>query len=182
MIWLVLGLFLFAGSHFFKRLAPQMRSQMGDRGKGLVAVLSLAGIVLMVIGYRSADVTDLYYPPAFLTHLNNLLMVLAVYLYVSSGSGNWIARKVRNPQLTAAKVWALAHLLVNGDLASLVLFGGLMAWAVISVILIKRSKQVWAPSMGWPVKGEVQALIGTIVVLAVIAWVHTWLGYWPFGG
>lgn len=182
MIWLILGLALYAGSHFFKRLAPTARTNMGDKGKGLVALLSILGIVLMVVGYRAADVAVLYSPPVFLTHLNNLLMVLAIYLYVSSGAKTWITTKIRHPQLTAVKTWAVAHLLVNGDLASLVLFGGLLAWAVVSVILINRSGDAWVPEKGWPVKNELQAVIGTVVVLGVVGFIHNWLGYWPFGG
>lgn len=182
MIWLILGLALYAGSHFFKRLAPAARASMGDKGKGLVALLSLAGVALMVVGYRAAEVTILYSPPLFLTHVNNLLMVLALYLYVSSGAKTWITTKIRHPQLTAVKTWALAHLLVNGDLASVVLFGGLLAWAVVSVILINRSGETWVPEKGWPVKSEVQAVIGTVIALGVIGFIHNWLGYWPFGG
>lgn len=178
---LILGLLLWSVSHLFKRLAPATRARMGDAGKGVVAVASLAAVALMVIGYRGADVVVLWSPPSFLTHINNLLMILAIYLFVSSGAKTWITTKIRHPQLTAVKAWAVAHLLVNGDLASLVLFGGLLAWAVVSVILINRANGVWVPEHGWPVKNEVQAVIGTVVVLAVVGAIHTWLGYWPFG-
>jgi uncharacterized membrane protein len=181
MIVLVLGLLVWSGSHLFKRLMPDRRAAMGDAGKGVVAVASLIAIVLMVIGYRSADVVQLWNPPAFLTHVNNLLMVLGLYLFASSGAKTWITTKIRHPQLTGTKVWAVAHLLVNGDLASVVLFGGILAWAVISVILINRSGDVWQPEHGWPVKNEVQAVIGTVVMLGIIGFIHTWLGYWPFG-
>jgi uncharacterized membrane protein len=181
MTLLILGLLLWSGAHLFKRLAPDARARMGDAGKGFVAVASLAAIVLMVIGYRGAEVVQLWSPPAFLTHINNLLMILAIYLFVSSGAKTWITTKIRHPQLTAVKTWAVAHLLVNGDLASLVLFGGLLAWAVVSVILINRSSDPWVPEHGWPVKNEVQAVIGTVVVLGVVGFIHNWLGYWPFG-
>ncbi len=181
MILLILGLLLWWASHLFKRLAPDARARMGDAGKGVVAVASLAAIVLMVIGYRSADVAVLWNPPAFLTHINNLLMILAIYLFVSSGAKAWITTKIRHPQLTAVKAWAVAHLLVNGDVVSMVLFGGMLGWAVVSVILINRATGVWEPEHGLPVKNEVQAVIGTAVVLAVIGFIHNWLGYWPFG-
>jgi uncharacterized membrane protein len=181
MLLLIIGLILWSGAHLFKRLAPERRAAMGDAGKGVVAVVSLIAIVVMVIGYRQAEVVQLWNPPAFLTHVNNLLMVLAIYLFASSGAKTWITTKIRHPQLTAVKTWAVAHLLVNGDLASLVLFGGLLAWAVVSVILINRSGDVWVPEHGWPLKNEIQAVIGTVVVLAVIGFIHNWLGYWPFG-
>lgn len=181
MTLLILGLLLWWASHLFKRLAPDARARMGDAGKGVVAIASLAAIALMVIGYRGADVVVLWSPPAFLTHVNNLLMILAIYLFVSSGAKTWITTKIRHPQLTAVKTWAVAHLLVNGDLASVVLFGGMLAWAVVSVILINRATGTWEPEHGWPVKNEVQAVVGTVVVLAVVSWIHAWLGYWPFG-
>ena len=181
MTLLILGVLLWSGAHLFKRLAPNARARMGDAGKGVVAVALLASIVLMVIGYRGAEVTVLWSPPAFLTHLNNLLMILAIYLFVSSGAKTWITTKIRHPQLIATKTWAIAHLLVNGDLASLVLFGGILAWAVVSVIVINRSTAPWVPEHGWPVKNEVQAGVGTVVVLAIVTAIHTWLGYWPFG-
>jgi uncharacterized membrane protein len=181
MLLLIIGLILWSGAHLFKRLAPERRAAMGDAGKGVVAVVSLIAIVVMVIGYRQAEVVQLWNPPAFLTHVNNLLMVLAIYLFASSGAKTWITTKIRHPQLTAVKTWAVAHLLVNGDLASLVLFGGMLAWAVVSVILINRSGDVWVPEHGWPLKNEIQAVIGTVVVLAVIGFIHNWLGYWPFG-
>jgi uncharacterized membrane protein len=181
MTLLILGLLLWWASHLFKRLAPAARARMGDAGKGVVAVASLAAIVLMVIGYRAADVVVLWTPPSFLTHINNLLMVLAIYLFVSSGAKTWITTKIRHPQLTAVKAWAVAHLLVNGDLASVILFGGMLAWAVASVILINRATGAWEPEHGLPVRNEVQAVIGTVVVLVVVGWIHNWLGYWPFG-
>ncbi len=181
MTLLILGVALWWAAHLFKRLMPARRVAMGDAGKGVVAAAILAAIALMVIGYRSADVVQLWNPPAFLTHVNNLLMVLAIYLFASSGAKTWITTRIRHPQLTGVKTWAVAHLLVNGDLASVVLFGGLLAWAVVSVIVINRSGDVWVPEHGWPMKNEVQAVIGTGVVLAVIAFIHNWLGYWPFG-
>lgn len=181
MLLLIIGLILWSGAHLFKRLAPERRASMGDAGKGVVALASLIAIVLMVIGYRNAEVVQLWNPPAFLTGVNNLLMVLAIYLFAASGAKTWITTKIRHPQLTAVKTWAVAHLLVNGDLASLVLFGGLLAWAVVSVILINRSGDVWVPEHGMPMKNEVQAVIGTVVMLAVIGFIHNWLGYWPFG-
>ncbi len=181
MTLLVVGLILWSAAHLFKRIAPEQRAALGTAGKGIVAVASLIAIVLMVIGYRGAEVVVLWNPPAFLTHVNNLLMVLAIYLYVSSGAKSWITTKIRHPQLTATKTWAVAHLLVNGDLASVILFGGILAWAVVSVILINRSGEAWQPEHGWPVKNEVQAVIGTAVTLAIIVAIHTWLGYWPFG-
>jgi uncharacterized membrane protein len=181
MTLIILGLLLWWGAHLFKRLAPARRAALGDAGKGLVAVGVLAGVVLMVIGYRGNTAPDLWYPPGFLTHVNNLLMLLAVYLYAASGMKTAITRAIRHPQLTAVKTWALAHLLVNGDSASIILFGGLLAWAVVEVILINRAEPVWTRNPPAPVGKEIGAVLGAVLVTAAIGWVHNWLGVWPYG-
>jgi uncharacterized membrane protein len=181
MTLIILGLLLWWGAHLFKRLAPARRAAMGDAGKGLVAVGVLAGVVLMVIGYRGNTAPDLWYPPAFLTHVNNLLMLLAIYLYAASGMKTRITRVIRHPQLTAVKTWAVAHLLVNGDLASVILFGGLLAWAVVEVILINRAEPRPAPNPPAPVGKEIGAVLGAVLVMAAIGWVHNWLRVWPYG-
>jgi uncharacterized membrane protein len=181
MTLIILGLLLWWGAHLFKRLAPARRAAMGDAGKGLVTVGVLAGVVLMVIGYRGNTAPDLWYPPAFLTHVNNLLMLLAFYLYAASGMKTRITRVIRHPQLTAVKTWAVAHLLVNGDLASVILFGGLLAWAVVEVILINRAEPRPAPNPPASIGKEIGAVVGAVAVMVLVGWVHNWLGVWPYG-
>ncbi|WP_102107721.1 NnrU family protein [Oceaniglobus roseus] len=180
MILILLGLILWAGSHYWKRLAPGSRAQAGDKGKIVVAIASVLGIVLMVIGYRGAEGTFFWGPSAALVGINNLLVLFAFYLFASSGAKTRITRRIRHPQLTAVKVWAVAHLLVNGDTPSFLLFGGLLAWAVGEVILINRAEPAWTPAHPVPVRKEITAIIATVVVFAVVAGIHTWLGVNPF--
>jgi uncharacterized membrane protein len=181
MTLLILGLILYSGAHLFKRLLPDRRAAMGNSGKGIVALVSIAGVVLMVIGYRAAPFIELWSPPRFLTHVNNLLMLIAVFLL---GVGNvWgvVRTKLRHPMLGAVKVWALAHLLVNGDLASTVLFGWMLAWAVLSLILINKAQPVWVrPDVG-PVRNDVIYGVVALLIFGIITYVHTWLGVSPFG-
>lgn len=185
MTLLILGLLLWSAAHLFKRLAPAGRAaleaRLGEAAKGVVAAAILAGLVLMVVGYRGAEFVHLWAPPAFLIHVNNLLMLGAVWLFVLSAAETRIAARIRHPQLTAVKTWAVAHLLVNGDLASLVLFGGLLAWAVAEVVLINRAGAA-GPARPKPIRGDLAALGATAVVFAGIALVHWWLGYSPFPG
>lgn len=181
MIWLILGLALWSGVHLFKRIAPDMRAQMGDKAKGIVALGSLIGIVLMVIGMRGAPFIPVWNPPAFLTHLNNLMVLVAFYLMAIAGQGVWLDRKIRHTMLTGVKLWAIAHLLVNGDLYSIVLFGGLLAWAVAEVIVINRSEREWTPPAPAVRRKEYTFAIATVVVFAIVAGIHAWLGYSPFG-
>lgn len=183
MTLLILGLALWWGAHLFKRIAPDARARMGNAGKGLVAVALLVSVVLMYLGYGDARDEYAFWwgrTPA-LVGINNLLMVLAFYLYAADGSKTWLARKVRHPQLTAFKTWAVAHLLVNGDLASFVLFGGLLAWAVVEVIVINRAQPEWTPPAPRPAYKEFVAIGATIVAVVVVMLIHNWLGVQPWG-
>ncbi|QYK43456.1 MAG: NnrU family protein [Paracoccaceae bacterium] len=182
MLVLILGVALWAGAHLWKRLAPGSRAAWGEKGKGPVTLALLGSVVLMVVGYRGAEPVQLWYPPAFLTHVNNLLMLVAFYLFAASGMKTLVTRAVRHPQLTGFKTWAVAHLLVNGDLASVILFGGLLAWAVVSVILINRAQPAWEKPDQSSLGKEIGAGVGAVVVTGGVALIHIWLGYWPFGG
>ena len=181
MTLLILGLLLWAGVHFFKRVAPDARAKMGEKGKGPIALLLIVSVVLMVLGYRMANGPVYWDRTGAMTGINNLLMILAVYLFAASGAKTAITRYVRHPMLTGFKVWAIAHLLVNGNLESIVLFGGLLAWAVAEVIVINRAEGAWVKPDPVPAKKEVTAVIATLVVFAFIAAAHIALGYNPFG-
>lgn len=179
---LVLGLVLWSGSHWWKRLAPASRAKAGDAGKGLVSILSLAGIVLMVLGYRWAPVDQIWPESRGMVHLNNLLVLLAFYLFAASGMKTAATRHIRHPQLWGVRLWAIAHLLVNGDAASLILFGGLFVWAQLSVAFINRDAPYWDKAAGQSSTGkEIGAAIGAVVVMGVVAMIHIGLGYNPFG-
>jgi uncharacterized membrane protein len=181
MTYLILGLILWTAAHLFKRVAPELRARMGNAGKGLAAVGILAGLVLMIYGYRQAEVFNVWFPPAWTVHLNNLMMLAAVFVYGMSATKGRLRGAMRHPQLTAVKIWAVAHLLVNGDLASLVLFGGLLAWAVLEVVVINLSEEWDRPQPG-EAKKDVILVVITVVMFLVITFIHNWLGVWPFPG
>lgn len=182
MLLLILGVALWTGAHFFKRLAPDARAKMGEKGRGPIALALLVSVVLMIIGYRMADGAVWWGRHPATVGINNLLMLLSIYLFAASGMKTWITSKTRHPQLNAFKVWAIAHLLVNGDLASVILFGGLLAWAVVQMILINKAEPDWVrPAGPFPRNKEIRAAVGAVVVYAVIVVIHTLLGYFPFG-
>lgn len=182
MIFLILGLALWTGAHLFKRLAPGPRAALGENlGRGLVTAALIFSIWLMLRGYSAADGAVFWGRTGALVGINNLLMLLSVYMFAAAGMQTALARKIRHPMLGAVKVWALAHLLVNGDVPSFVLFGGLLAWAVISMIVINRTQSEWVRPESAPVKKEAIAVAISVVIYAVIAGVHTWLGYPVFG-
>lgn len=185
MTLLILGLALWTATHVFKRLSPggraAMTEKMGEGSKGIIAVLIVISIVLMTLGYKAAEGPVWWGRNAALVGINNLLMLFAIYLFAASGAKTRITKTIKNPQLTAFKIWCFAHLLVNGDLASFVLFGGLLAWAVWEVILLKRAGVVPEVKEDYPANKEIKAIVISVVVFAVVAGIHMWLGYSPFG-
>lgn len=182
MYLLIAGVLIWVYSHLMKRVTPGFRAKLGETpGKLVTSALAILAIVLMVKGYRSAEVVVLWNPPAFLTHVNNLLMLLAVYLVNLGYSRGVMRSKLRHPMLAAVKTWALAHLLVNGDLASVVLFGGLLAWAVLDLVLVNRMQREWVPPAAGPVRNDLIYAGAALAVFLAIGGLHNWLGYWPFG-
>ncbi|NNF90618.1 MAG: NnrU family protein [Boseongicola sp.] len=183
---LILGLILWTAPHVFKRVAPgprqAMQDRMGDASKGLIALILLASIVLMVIGYRAADTQFLWGRSAATTGINNLLMLISVVLFGAGNSKSRLRSKMRHPMLWGTVIWALAHILVNGDIASLVLFGWLAVWALAEMRLINSAVHSYVPYDGGSVAGDIRLGIIAVVVYGVIAAIHTWLGYPPFGG
>ena len=182
MIWLILGLALWVGAHFFKRVAPAARAAMGERGKLMVTLTSVLAVVLMVVGYRAAEWVPVYTPLPGMGHANNTLMLVSLFLFGVGGTKGTLYPKIRHPMLWGVVVWAVAHLLVNGDQASLVLFGGMGLWALVSMLLVNRAEPWVAPSNGRGIKGDAMNLVGTVVLLGIIAMIHQWLGHPVFLG
>ncbi|MBL4929816.1 NnrU family protein [Fuscibacter oryzae] len=179
---LILGLLLWVLAHTFKRMAPGLRARMGDAGKGLVAALILLGVLLMVIGYRQTDFIPIYNPFPGAGHLNNTLMLISVFLFGVGGTKGTLYTRMRHPMLWGTVVWAVAHLLVNGDLASIVLFGCLAIWAFIEMSLINGAGPWLRPVHGRGLKGDAMNLVGTVVIIGVAALIHQWLGHPVFLG
>jgi hypothetical protein len=119
-----------------------------------------------------------------MTGINNLLMILAFYVYGASmakGAKVWIGTRIRHPQLTGFSIWAVAHLLVNGDVPSFVLFGGLLLWAQAEIVIINRSEGPWAVPPRAPVRKEIVLVGITVVLTVVVMLIHNWLGVRPWG-
>lgn len=181
MLILILGVALWWAAHVFKRVAPAQRAQLGDKGKGLVALALLLSVVLMVWGYKTAGGPVWWGPSPALVGVNNLLVLIAFYLFAASGMKTRVTTMTRHPQLIGFSLWAVAHLLVNGDLPSLVLFGGLLIWALVEMALIDRTPWT-APAGPFPAKKEVMAAAGAVIVTLIVGVIHGWVGPWPFGG
>lgn len=180
---LILGVALWWAAHLFKRVAPGARANMGDAGKGAVTAALILSVVLMIWGYRVAPMGDVWWGPSpMMKGINNLIVLIAIYLFAASGMKTGVTRRLRHPQLLGFALWAFAHLLVNGDMPSLVLFGGLLAWALVEIVVINRAVPGWTPpAHPVPIRKEGMAVLGTVIVFVVIGLIHGWLGYNPFG-
>lgn len=181
-ITILAGLALWWGGHLFKRLAPAARDGMGDKAKALVSLSSFAAIALMVLGYRWAEWVSVYSPLPGMGHLNNTLMLVSLFLFGVGGTKGTLYPRMRHPMLWGTVIWAVAHLLVNGDRASILLFGGMGLWALVAMGMINRSGPWTRPENGRGLKGDLMNLVGTLVLYGLIAGIHIWLGHSPFVG
>ena len=187
MIWLWLGVLAWSGVHAVPALAPTFRASLIERlgAKGYqigFALLIVASVVLMILGWRSAVADIVYEPPGFGRHLAMLLMLAAFILFgLSHGKSN-LKRIVPHPQLTAMVVWAIAHLLANGDSRSVVLFGVLGIWALVEMLLINRRDGNPVPPEPRPWSAEVKPVIIGVVMYVIFVLLHPFLfGVSPIG-
>jgi uncharacterized membrane protein len=192
MTLLMLGLALFLGVHSTRIVADSWRTttiaRVGEKPwKGIYSLLSIAGFVLLVIGYGAARQSPvvLFAPPLWTRHLAALLTIPAfVLLAAAYVPGNAIKRAVGHPMMAGVKVWALAHLLANGTLADLLLFGTFLAWAVLGFITARRRDR--AAGTTYPAGPGSRTAITVVVGLvawAVFAFVlhRPLIGVAPFG-
>ncbi len=184
---MIVGILLWVAAHFFKRVLPGARAAMervmgAGPARGAIAGVIALSIVLMVVGFRAEPYAPVYTPLPGMGHLNNLLMLVALFL---SGAGNSKGRArawLRHPMLWSVVIWSGAHLLVNGDLASIVLFGSLGVWAVVQMLLINRAEGNWQRPEPGPIKGDIKLAVISLVLFAIITGIHMWLGHNPFLG
>jgi uncharacterized membrane protein len=180
MSFLILGLALFLGVHIFTTLRSARSAVIGRLGegtyKGLYSLVAAAGLILIVVGfglYRNAGYIQVWQPPFRLLHpvALALLWFAFVALTATYAPPGRIKSLLRHPMLAAVKAWALSHLLVNGDLGSMLLFGGLLVWAVYDRIAVKRRGDAGAPPAGWSRNDLLVVGLGTVAYLAMF-WLH----------
>ena len=178
---LIAGLVLFLGIHSVAIVAPSFRARiiqrMGEGAwKGLYSLISLAGFVLICYGFglaRQAPVV-LYSPPTWLRHLAFLVMLPVFPLLIAAYLPGRIKTAAKHPMLAAIKFWAFAHLLANGSLADVLLFGGFLAWAVVDRISVKRRAmpQVLRTAPPGPWNDAIAVVLGLAVYALLIGWAH----------
>ena len=197
---LLLGLVLFVGVHSVRIVSDGWRSASIARigalpWKALYSLASIAGVALIVYGYGLArqQPVVLWTPPPAMRHATALLMVPVFMLFVAAYvPGNWFKAKLRHPQVLSVKLWALAHLLSNGTLADVLLFGGLLVWAVLSFKAARERDRVAAGSPHDPLSAASAAsaslqptaglagtvvcvVLGLVILAAFVMGLHAWL-------
>jgi len=181
---LILGLLLFVGIHAFTMARGQRAGLIARIGegpyKGLYSLLSLAGIVLIAIGfgqYRGAGYIPVWNPPVWTRHLALLLMWPPFICFAAAYLPGRIKARLKHPMLAGVKLWALAHLLANGDLGSILLFGSILVWAVLARISLKRRDEAkahgapFSPSSGLR-NDTLAVVIGTVAYGVFLVWLH----------
>jgi uncharacterized membrane protein len=182
MTYLIIGLLLFLGVHSVAIVAPAWRNAMAARlgdapWKAVYSVIAVIGFIALVHGYAlaRAEPVVLYTPPTWTRHLAALLMLPVFPLLFAVYLPGRIKAAVKHPMLTATKAWALSHLLVNGNLADVLLFGGFLAWAVLDRISVgKRAVPQKTLFEGTPSRfNDVLAVVGGLIVYGVVVmWAH----------
>lgn len=178
---MILGLVLLLGVHVLstqRELRARLITSTGEGGyKAGYALVSLLGLALIVWGfahYRAAGMIDVWHPPKALKHVTMALMLPAVILVVASYVRGRIYTALKHPMLAGIKLWAVAHLLANGDLGGIILFGSFLAWAVFDRISLKRRADAGAPPI--PVGGIgndlIAVAVGIVAYLALVFAFH----------
>lgn len=180
---MIVGLVLFLGVHSLsivnEPLRNRLHASLGEAAfKGLYSLVALLGLVLIIWGYGAArmEPTLVYAPPGWLRHLAMLLLVPVFPLLFATYFPGKIKAKLGHPMLAAVKLWALAHLLANGMLHDVLLFGSFLAWAVADRISMKRRAQRPIPTLPASKANDAIAVVGGLAVYVVfVLWAHQWL-------
>jgi uncharacterized membrane protein len=182
---LILGLAVFLATHVFVSFREARASVIERVGlplyRGLFAIVSLAGLALIIWGYaqyRAHDLIQLWSPPAFMRHITVGLVLFAAIFVVAAFIPSHMRTKLKHPMLAGVKTWALAHLLSNGDLGSILLFGTFLAWGVYARIAAKRRGDIGAAAKpapaGWT-NDIIVVVLGVAVFLALGFWFHPYV-------
>jgi len=182
---LIIGLVLFLGAHSVRVFAEGFRDNLIARlgegpWKGLYSLVSIIGFVLVIWGYAMArpESTVLFEPPIWLKHIAVLLNLVAFILFAAYlvPAGRMKAR-LGHPMILSVKVWAFAHLLSNGRVAELVLFGAFLAWAILDFAASRRrDRAAGTVRVAGPVRNDVIAVVVGVLIWAAILWrLHDWV-------
>ncbi|SFM13130.1 NnrU family protein [Marinobacter zhejiangensis] len=170
---LIVGLVLFLGIHSLSIINDPLRNRMAQSlgewpFKGLYALVSAIGLIAIIWGYGLArlDPVSLYVPPTGLRHLAMVLLIPVFPLFLAAYLPGRIKTTLKHPMLVAVKLWALAHLLANGMLHDVLLFGGFLAWAVVDRISLKRRQPRATPALPTTGFNDIIAIVAGLALYA----------------
>ncbi len=177
MMWLVLGVILWSVVHLYPSVAASHRNKlsasMGNAYQGIYALLIVGSIVLMVFGWKNTIPTQIYTPPTWGRHLTMLLILIAIILFGAANVKTRIREWIRHPMLTGMLVWSIGHLLTNGDSRSVILFGGLGLWAIVSQLTINKRDGAWVkPTDSKGLKTEIILIVVSLVLYGGLLFLH----------
>lgn len=180
LIPLLLGIVIFLGMHAFSRNRTARQALIDSKGeqfyKMLYSLVSIMGFALIIHGYsvyRSQGMIPVWDPPRALMHVSFLLMWVSFVLLAATYLPGTIKAKAKHPMLAAVKLWAFAHLLANGDLGSILLFGAFLGWAVYARIALKKAEAGQAPVVAANLRNDIIAVVlGSVLTFAFIKWLH----------
>jgi len=174
---LITGIAVWCIVHLFPSVLPAKRealiARLGENPyRGLFALIILASLVTIVLGWRAATPVAVFAPPLLGSPIVSVLVYVAFLLFVAARAKTNLKRFLRHPQLTGVIVWSIAHLLANGDSRSLALFGSLGVWAVLEILMINRRDGVWQKPAAMPLKSDIVVILIAAVAFAVIFYFH----------
>ena len=179
MTLLIIGIVVFLGLHLLPTasgLRETVAGRFGETGyKALFSLLSIAGFVLLVYGFAKAPLVQIWSPPSWTRWVAIVLILPAFIFLVAAYIPGRIKAKLRHPFLVAIKTWALAHLIANGDLASILLFGSFLAYAAYDRITLKRREPrglVTVAATGSPRNDIMAVALGTLLYAVFLVWLH----------
>jgi uncharacterized membrane protein len=179
MTMFVLGVALWCVAHLVPSVAPGLRGRLMAIGegpyKGLFALTIVGSLLLIIFGWRAAVPSMVYAEPDWGRVVNMAAMLAALILFVAAFSKTNIKRYLRHPQLTSVLLWSVGHLLANGDSRSVILFGAMGVWSVITMLAINRRDGAWQKPKAVPVGRDLIPVVIGVVLYAVLGWVHPYI-------
>jgi len=179
MTLLIIGIAVFLGIHLLPTVGGWREKLVGRLGlngyKVLFSLLSIASFALLVYGFARAPLIQVWSPPSWTRWVAIVLMLPAFIFLVAAYVPGQIKAKLKHPFLVAIKTWALAHLIANGDLASIILFASFLAYAVYDRITLKRRQEtglITVPATGPARNDVVAAVLGVVLYLVFLVWLH----------
>ena len=177
MTLLSIGLLVWIAVHLFPSLLPDARAalinRMGEKAyKGVFALAIVVSLVLIVVGWRRADVAAVYTPPLLGSPIIPVLVLVSFVLMAAANAPTNIRRFLRHPMLTGVIVWGVAHLLANGENRSVMLFGSMSLWALASIVSINRREGEWQKPTPIAISKDVVTVVISAVVFAIVLYFH----------